>query len=80
MYRVSQSYKEVYYWNTCQGEWKLVLRSRDNLSKEVRTEIKVGPMKVRSWKSSRQREEHMHRTHGKREYGVFKELKNTGYS
>lgn len=37
-------------------------------------------MKVRSWKSSRQREVQMHRTHGKREYGVFKELRNTGYS
>lgn len=34
-------------------------------------------MKVRRWESSRWREGHVQRVNGKREYGVFKELKIT---
>lgn len=43
------------------------LKVRDNFSMEVRTEVEVGKMQVRRWESSRQREEHVQRTHGKRE-------------
>lgn len=56
------------------------LKVRDNLSEEVRTEAEVGHLKLRRWESSGQREEHVQRTHGERESGIFKTLKNTGYS
>ena len=56
------------------------LKVRDNFSMEVRTEVEVGKMQVGRWESSRQREEHVQRTHGKREYRRFKELKITGFS
>ena len=53
---------------------------RDDLSEELSMEVGVGQIKSGRWESFRQREERVWRIHGKREHGVFKELKNTEYS